>query len=115
MTSMQLTGATLWLALAASTLVASTATTVILAADTTHTVQVKDFMFSPISMKIRTGTQVTWTNHDEEPHTVSSNEGVFRSFALDTNDSFSFKFDKPGTYHYTCTIHPRMTGTIIVE
>jgi plastocyanin len=58
---------------------------------------------------------VTWTNKDDEPHTVASDEGVFRSGALDTDESFSFKFDKPGTYHYTCTIHPRMIGTITVE
>jgi plastocyanin len=80
-----------------------------------HTIAIKDFMFSPVSVKIKAGTQVTWTNKDEEPHTVSSNEGTFRSFALDTNDSFSYKFDKPGTYKYTCTIHPRMTGTIVVD
>jgi plastocyanin len=54
-------------------------------------------------------------NKDDEPHTVASDEGLFRSSALDTDESFSYKFDKPGTYHYTCTIHPRMIGTITVE
>ena len=80
-----------------------------------NTIVVKSFMFSPMSINVKAGTKVTWTNKDEEPHTVASNEGVFRSAALDTDESFSFKFDKPGTYHYTCTIHPRMIGTITVE
>jgi plastocyanin len=86
------------------------------AADTpANTIVVKSFMFSPTTIKVKAGTQVTWTNKDEEPHTVSNDEGMFRSAALDTDESFSFKFDKPGTYHYTCTIHPRMVGTITVE
>jgi plastocyanin len=46
---------------------------------------------------------------------VASQDGLFRSAALDTNESFSFRFDKPGTYRYTCTIHPRMVGTIVVR
>lgn len=74
-----------------------------------------DFMFAPASMKVSAGTTVTWTNLDDEPHTVVSDIGLFRSGAMDTNESFSFKFDKPGTYHYTCSIHPRMVGTIVVE
>jgi plastocyanin len=74
-----------------------------------------NFMFAPASMKVGAGTTVTWTNLDDEPHTVVSDIGLFRSGAMDTNESFSFKFDKPGTYHYTCSIHPRMVGTIVVE
>jgi len=62
---------------------------------------------------VKAGSTVTWTNMDEEPHTVVS--GQFRSNALDTKDSFSFKFDKPGTYSFVCTIHPQMVGTIIVQ
>ena len=61
------------------------------------------------------GSTVTWTNKDDEPHTVASEGGLFRSAALDTNESFSFRFDKPGTYRYTCSIHPRMTGTVVVR
>ena len=61
------------------------------------------------------GSTVAWANQDEEPHTVTSDTGLFRSGALDTNESFSFKFDKPGTYHFTCSIHPRMVGTIVVQ
>jgi plastocyanin len=75
----------------------------------------RDFMFAPLTVTIAAGTTVTWTNRDDEPHTVVSDGGLFRSGALDTNESFSFKFDKPGTYHYACSIHPRMVGTIVVQ
>lgn len=76
---------------------------------------VKDFMFVPTSLTVKTGSTVTWANKDDEPHTVVSDTGLFRSGAMDTNESFSFKFDKPGTYHFTCSIHPRMVGTIVVQ
>ena|SRR5437868_11970694 len=76
---------------------------------------VKDFMFVPTSLAVKVGSTVTWANMDDEPHTVVSDTGLFRSGAMDTNESFSFKFDKPGTYHFTCSIHPRMVGTIVVQ
>jgi plastocyanin len=76
---------------------------------------VKDFMFTPNNLTIKAGSSVTWSNQDDEPHTVVSDAGLFRSGAIDTNESFSFKFDKPGTYHFTCSIHPRMVGTIVVQ
>jgi plastocyanin len=76
---------------------------------------VKDFMFTPNALTIKAGSSVTWANLDDEPHTVVSDAGLFRSGAMDTNESFSFKFDKPGTYHFTCSIHPRMVGTIVVQ
>ena len=75
----------------------------------------KDFMFSPNTLTITAGSTVTWTNHDEEPHTVVSDTGAFRSGAMDTNESFSFEFDKPGTYRFICSIHPQMVGTIVVQ
>jgi plastocyanin len=78
-------------------------------------VMAKEFMFAPTSLTVDAGSTVTWTNKDDEPHTVVSDSGLFRSAALDTNESFSFRFDKPGTYRYMCTIHPRMTGTIVVR
>ena len=78
-------------------------------------VTIKDFMFSPTSLTVKAGSTVTWTNEDDEPHTVVSDEKLFRSGSLDTNDSFKFKFDKTGTYHFTCSIHPRMLGTIVVQ
>jgi plastocyanin len=74
-----------------------------------------EFMFAPTALTVKAGSTVTWTNKDEEPHTIVSDTGLFRSGAIDTNESFSFRFDKPGTYHYACSIHPRMVGTIIVQ
>ena len=74
----------------------------------------RDFMFAPTSLTVSAGSTVTWTNKDDEPHTVVSDTAVFRSGALDTDESFAFRFDKPGTYHYACSIHPRMVGTIVV-
>jgi plastocyanin len=76
---------------------------------------IKDFMFSPTTLTVKPGATVTWVNMDDEPHTVMSNTGLYRSSALDTKDNFSFKFDKPGTYKFTCSIHPRMVGTIVVQ
>jgi plastocyanin len=76
---------------------------------------IKNFMFTPMSLTVKAGSSVTWTNEDDEPHTVVSDTGLFRSAAVDTDETFSFKFDKPGTYHFTCSIHPRMVGSIIVE
>lgn len=78
-------------------------------------VVIKDFMFTPSTLTVKAGTTVIWANKDEEPHTVFSDTGLFRSGAIDTGEMFSFKFDKPGTYHFLCTIHPRMVGTIVVE
>jgi plastocyanin len=77
-------------------------------------VMIKDFMFQPMAVTIAAGSTVTWTNQDDEPHTAVSDAGLFRSGAIDTGEAFSFKFDKPGTYHFTCSIHPRMVGTIVV-
>jgi plastocyanin len=74
---------------------------------------IKDFSFAPLTIKA--GTTVTWVNTDDEPHTVASDTGLFRSGGLDTNDSFSYKFDKAGTYRIYCTIHPRMVATIVVQ
>ena len=76
---------------------------------------VKDFMFNPTPLTVKAGSTVTWTNMDDEPHTVVSDTGMFKSGGMDTNESFSYKFDKPGTYHFTCSIHPRMVGTVVVQ
>jgi plastocyanin len=75
----------------------------------------KDFHFSPMSLTVSAGATVIWKNLDGEPHTVVSVEGLFRSGGLDQNDSFTFKFDKPGTYKFLCSIHPQMLGTIVVK
>lgn len=79
------------------------------------TVTIKGFHFAPTEISVAAGATVTWQNQDEEPHTVTGTGGEFRSGAMDGGDSFSFKFDKPGTYHYVCSIHPKMIGTIVVK
>jgi plastocyanin len=82
-----------------------------------ETIQVsaRNFMFAPATVTVKAGATVTWVNLDDEPHTVLSDAGLFRSAALDTHERFSFKFEKAGTYHYLCTIHPRMLGTVVVQ
>jgi plastocyanin len=79
------------------------------------TISISQFMFSPTSMTVTAGTTVHWKNLDGEPHTIRSIDATFKSDALDQNDSFAFKFDKPGTYRYVCSIHPQMVGTIVVK
>jgi plastocyanin len=76
---------------------------------------IKDFDFSPMSLTVKAGSTVAWKNLDDEPHTVTSMDGLFRSGALDTGETFAHKFDRPGTYRYACSIHPRMMGTIVVQ
>jgi len=83
------------------------------AAGPASTSLIKDFKFAPLAVKA--GTTVTWVNRDDEPHTVVSDTGLFRSGGLDTNESFSYRFDKPGTYQIHCTIHPRMVATVVVS
>ncbi len=79
------------------------------------TIAIRDFAFAPVSITVAPGTTVRWKNMDGEPHTVRSIDASFRSDALDENDSFTFRFDKPGTYRYVCSIHPQMVGTIVVK
>jgi plastocyanin len=80
-----------------------------------NAVIIKNFDFAPMSVTVKAGTSVTWKNLDGEPHTVTSVDGFFRSGAIDQNESFTFKFDKPGTYKYLCSIHPRMMAAVIVQ
>jgi plastocyanin len=82
-----------------------------------NAVTIDDFKFAPAILTVLAGARVTWTNRDGEPHTVLAAEpkGMFKSPALDTDDSFSFTFAKPGTYSYFCSVHPHMTGTIVVK
>lgn len=81
----------------------------------TAEVKVDNFSFSPATLTIAAGTTVTWTNHDDIPHTVVSDDKVFKSKVLDTDEKFSFTFSKPGTYPYFCSIHPKMTGKVVVQ
>ena len=78
-------------------------------------VQIDDFAFSPPSLTVKAGTTVTWRNKDDIPHTVASSTRMFKSKALDTDDSYSFTFNEPGSYGYFCSLHPHMTGKIVVE
>src|SRR5580700_5412139 len=81
----------------------------------TADVKIDNFVFGPQTVTVPMGTTVTWTNHDDIPHTSVSAEGVFKSKVMDTDDKFSYTFTKAGTYPYFCSIHPRMTGSVIVK
>jgi plastocyanin len=83
----------------------------------TQSVEVKidNFSFTPASITVTAGTTVTWTNRDDIPHTVVSDDKVFKSKVLDTDEKFSYTFSKPGTYPYFCSVHPKMTGKVIVQ
>jgi plastocyanin len=80
-----------------------------------NTIEIKDFAFNPQTITVKSGEKITWTNRDEEPHTVVSVEKQFKkSSALDTDQTFTITAGAPGTYTYFCSVHPKMTGTIIV-
>jgi plastocyanin len=78
-------------------------------------VKIDNFSFGPQTITVPVGTTVTWTNADDIPHTSVSTEGVFKSKVLETDEKFSCTFTKAGTYPYYCTIHPKMTGTVVVQ
>ena len=81
----------------------------------TAEVKIDNFVFGPAAITVPVGTTVTWTNRDDIPHTVVSTEKVFKSKVLDTDEKFSFTFTKPGEYPYFCSIHPKMTGKVVVQ
>jgi plastocyanin len=81
----------------------------------TMEVKIDNFSFGPASLTVAVGTTVTWVNHDDIPHTVVNTEGVFKSKVLDTDEKFSFTFTKAGSFPYFCSIHPKMTGTVVVQ
>jgi plastocyanin len=83
------------------------------ASDTAITID--NFSFSPATVTISAGTTVRWTNHDDIPHTIVSDDKTFKSKALDTDEQFSFTFTKPGTYSYFCGLHPKMTAKVVVQ
>ena len=77
---------------------------------------IKDFHFTPETLTVKSGEKITWINRDEEPHTVVSVQKQFKkSTALDTDQQFTITAGAPGTYTYFCSVHPKMTGTIVVE
>lgn len=77
-------------------------------------VSIKNFAFAPDTITVKVGTTVTWTNNDQDAHTVTAMDHTFASPALNPGDSFHFTFSKPGNYAYLCTIHPFMTATVVV-
>ncbi len=81
----------------------------------TAEVKIDNFSFGPATLTIAVGTTLTWTNRDDIPHTVVSTDGVFKSKVLDTDEKFSYTFAKTGTYAYFCSIHPKMTGKVVVQ
>ena len=78
-------------------------------------IKIDNFSFAPGTFTVAAGTTVTWINHDDIPHTAVSTDGVFKSKVMDTDEKFSYTFTKAGTYPYFCSIHPKMTGKVIVQ
>jgi Icc protein len=81
----------------------------------TAEVKIDNFSFGPQTVTVPVGATVTWTNRDDIPHTVVSTDGVFKSKVRDTDEEFSYTFDKAGTYPYYCSVHPKMTGKVVVR
>ena len=78
-------------------------------------VKIDNFSFGPQTLTVSVGTTVVWTNRDDIPHTVVSTDGVFKSKVRDTDEKFSYTFTKAGTYPYFCSVHPKMTGMVVVQ
>jgi amicyanin len=103
---------------ATAPLVATLSAAIILpvsAQDAPSAVGIDNFTFNPQKLTVKAGTIVTWTNKDDIPHAIAAVSKQFKSKALDTGDAYSFAFTTPGTYEYFCSLHPHMTGTIVVE
>ena len=81
----------------------------------TMDVKIDNFTFGPPELTVMAGTTITWTNRDDIPHTVVNTDKVFKSKVLDTDEQFSFTFSTPGTFTYFCSIHPKMTGKVVVQ
>jgi plastocyanin len=78
-------------------------------------VRVDNFSFAPETLTVSVNSTVTWVNKDDVPHVIASNDGLFKSKGLDTDDKYSYTFNKAGTYSYYCSIHPKMVGKIVVQ
>ena len=78
-------------------------------------VRVDNFTFGPDTLTVPVNSTVSWVNKDDVPHVIASNDGLFKSKALDTDDKYSYTFSKAGTYSYYCSIHPKMVGKVVVE
>jgi len=78
-------------------------------------VKIDNFSFGPQTVTVPVGATVTWINRDDIPHTVVSTDGLFNSKVRDTDEKFSYTFAKAGTYPYYCSVHPKMTGKVVVQ
>jgi plastocyanin len=78
-------------------------------------IKIDNFTFTPAALTVAVGTEVTWTNRDDIPHTVVTDDKAVKSKVLDTDEKFTYTFTKPGTYSYFCSLHPKMKGTIVVQ
>jgi plastocyanin len=78
-------------------------------------IRVDNFTFAPETITVPVSSTITWVNKDDIPHVITSNDGVFKSKALDTDQAYSYTFTKPGTYPYYCSIHPKMVGKVVVQ
>ncbi len=107
--------ATLALAVITSTPARPRAAAASAPATATVEVSIDNFSFAPSTLSVTAGTTVTWTNRDDVPHTVVSNDKLFASRVLDTDEKFSYTFKDPGTYGYYCSIHPKMTAKVVVK
>ena len=106
---MMMATALLWTGSTSSSANAQPATAVI------TEVKIDNFSFGPGTITVTAGTTVTWTNRDDIPHTVVSTDGIFKSKVMDTDEKFSYTFTKPGSFPYFCSIHPKMTGKVMVQ
>ena len=82
---------------------------------TARYISIENYAYTPAKMSVTAGTTITWKNLDDDPHTVTANDGSFNSKGLAQGDTWSHRFDKPGTYAYHCTVHPMMQATVIVK
>lgn len=78
-------------------------------------VKIDNFSFAPQTVTVQAGTAVHWTNRDDIPHTVVSEDKSFKSKVMDTDEDFTYTFTKPGTYSYFCSLHPKMTAKVVVH
>jgi len=81
----------------------------------TPRVQIKEFKFVPTLLTVPVGTTVTWTNGDEEAHTVTATDRAYTSTGLEAKETYTHRFTTPGTYTYFCALHPHMTATVVVK
>ena len=106
---------TLGLAIVGLDALAANATATAQSTPETIDVKIDNFTFGPAELTVKAGSTITWTNRDDIPHTVVSSDKAFKSKVLDTDEKFSSTFRTPGTFSYFCSIHPKMTGKVVVQ